>query len=69
MARHFVMNFCPKCRKSVAQSLILDITSPKTRWTVKCQHGAIIHVTGTDGIDRLVFMIGYSKQPCDEVRP
>jgi len=62
------VNFCPLCRERVQQSAVLDIAEPKARWTVHCQSGAWLHITGVDGVTRIIFMVKASMKPCKEMR-
>jgi hypothetical protein len=60
---------CPKCsetlgqltderRRNIARVVILQVDAPLQRWSVKCRGDNWLHITGADGIDRLVVLAG-----------
>ncbi len=51
------INFCPLCQQPVKQSAVLAISKPKARWTLHCQAGPWLHITGTDGLTRVIYMM------------
>ena len=54
---------CPLCGEPVDDSAVLDIAKPLARWSVYCQAGAWLHITGNDDKSRVIYMTGATKPP------
>ncbi len=60
------ISFCPICQKKIQQSALVNIAEPLSRWKVICHVGAWCHLIGTDGVERVVFMVKAAAKPVQE---